>query len=227
LLGSLDSIGKAMPDNPHFKELENCEKKAYDMMFGDAKKLFDLSKEKDEVRDSYGRNTFGQSCLMARKLVEHGVPYITINYKGWDTHKQHFQIMDRKLPEMDKAMSALLQDLSSRGLLDSTIVWWGGEFGRRPKIQWNPPWNGGRGHYGNCFCSVVAGGGFKGGRVVGASNENGTEVAERPVQPAEVIRSMYHLLGIDPEGAMPNHKGLDVKVMPSSKETGGMLKEIM
>ena len=227
LLGSLDSIGKAMPNNPHFKELDDCEKNAYDMMFGDAKKLFDLSKEKDQTRDSYGRNTFGQSCLMARKLVEHGVPYVTINYKGWDTHKQHFQEMGRKLPEMDKAMSALLQDLSSRGLLDSTIVWWSGEFGRGPKVQWNPPWNGGRSHYGKCFCSVVAGGGFKGGHIVGASSENGTEVADRPVGPAEVIRSMYKLLGIDPEGAMPNQKGLSVKVMPASEESGGLLKEIM
>jgi hypothetical protein len=227
LLHSLNSIDKVMPDNPHFKELDDCEQNAYDMMFGDAKKLFDLSKEKDEIRQSYGRNTFGQSCLMARRLVEHGVPYITINYKGWDTHKQHFQEMNRKLPEMDKAMSTLLQDLSSRGLLDSTIVWWGGEFGRGPKIQWDPPWNGGRSHYGKCFCSVVAGGGFKGGNVIGASNENGTEVAGRPVHPAEVLRSMYELLGIDPEGPIPNEKGLSVKVMPSSQETGGMLKEIM
>jgi len=227
LLHSLDTIGKAMPNNPHFQELDDCEKNAYAMMFGDAKKLFDLSKEKDTVRQSYGRNTFGQSCLMARKLVEHGVPYITINYKGWDTHKQHFQEMNRKLPEMDKAMSALLQDLSSSGLLDSTIVWWGGEFGRGPKIQWNPPWNGGRSHYGKCFCSVVAGGGFKGGHIVGASNENGTEVAERPVHPAEVLRSMYELLGIDPEGPIPNQRGLSVKVMPVSQETGSSLKEIM
>ena len=82
-------------------------------------------------------------------------------------------------------------------------------------------------HYGKCFCSVVAGGGFKGGRVVGASNENGTEAAERPVHPAEVIRSMYSLLDIDPEGQMPNQRGLDVKVMPASQETGGLLKEIM
>jgi len=227
LLHSLDTIGKAMPNNPHFKELDECEKNAYAMMFGDAKKLFDLSKEKDTTRDSYGRNTFGQSCLMARKLVEHGVPYITINYKGWDTHKQHFQEMNRKLPEMDKAMSALLQDLSASGLLDSTIVWWGGEFGRTPKVQWAPPWNGGRSHYGKCFCSVVAGGGFKGGHIVGASNENGTEVTDRPVHPAEVLRSMYELLGIDPEGQIPNQRGLSVKVMPASQETGSRLKEIM
>lgn len=227
LLKSIDSIGKAMPDNPHFKKLDECQANAYDVMFGDARKLFDLSQEKDTTRDAYGRNTFGQSCLTARRLVEHGVPYITINYRGWDTHKQHFQTMNRKLPEMDKAMAMLLQDLSQRGLLGSTIVWWGGEFGRTPKVLWKPPWNGGRSHYGKCFCSVVAGGGFKGGHVIGASNENGTEPAERSVHPAEVLRSMYELLGIDPEGAMPNHLGLNVKVMPTSKESGGRLTEIM
>jgi hypothetical protein len=227
LLHNLDSLGKASPENPLFKQLDICEQNAYDMMFGDARKLFDLSQEKDEIRQRYGRNTFGQSCLMARRLVEHGVPYITINYKGWDTHKQHFEIMRRKLPEMDAALSTLLQDLSERSLLDSTIIWWGGEFGRGPKIQWNPPWNGGRSHYGKCFSALVAGGGFKGGRVVGASNDNGTEVAKRPVYPEDLIASMYELLAINPDGPMPNPRGLDVKVMPPSKDSGGRLKEIM
>ena len=230
LLHTLDSLGKAMPSNPAFKKLDQCEDKAYGMMFGDARKLFDLSQEKDEVRERYGRNTFGQSCLMARRLVEQGVPYVTINYKGWDTHKQHFETMRRKLPEMDRGMATLLQDLSQRGLLDSTIVWWGGEFGRGPKVQWEAPWNGGRSHYGKCFSSVVAGGGFKGGCVVGASSEKGTDVAERPVYPVDLIGSMYELLGIDPEGPMPNPRGLEVSVLPSAEEgekRGGRLTEIM
>ena len=227
LLHSLDSLGKAMPENPHFERLDRCEENAYDMMFGDARKLFDLSGEKDELRERYGRNTFGQACLMARRLVEHGVPYITINYKGWDTHKQHFQTMNRKLPEMDFGLATLLQDLSDRGLLDSTIVWWSGEFGRGPKIQWDPPWNGGRSHYGKCFSAVVAGGGFKGGHVIGASDAKGAEVADRPVYPQDLIGSMYELLGIDPDGSMPNPRGLKVKVMPSAKDGGGRLKEIM
>jgi len=227
LLHTLDSLGKAMPENPHFQRLDRCEENAYDLMFGDARKLFDLAEEKDELRERYGRNTFGQSCLMARRLVEHGVPYVTINYKGWDTHKQHFETMRKKLPEMDSGMATLLQDLTDRGLLDSTIIWWSGEFGRGPKVQWEPPWNGGRSHYGKCFSAVVAGGGFKGGRVVGASNEKGTEVAERPVYPEDLIGSMYELLGIDPDGLMPNPRGLQVKVMPSSEEGGGRLKEIM
>jgi uncharacterized protein (DUF1501 family) len=196
-------------------------------MFGDARKLFDLSQEKDEVRQRYGRNTFGQSCLMARKLIEHGVPYVTINYSGWDTHKQHFETMRRKLPEMDAGMGALLQDLSETGLLDSTIVWWSGEFGRGPKVQWEAPWNGGRSHYGKCFCVLVAGGGFKGGRIVGASDDKGEEVAERPVHPRDLIASMYALLGIDPDGPLPNPRGMDVKVMPSTEASAGRLTEIM
>ncbi|MHC4546712.1 MAG: DUF1501 domain-containing protein, partial [Planctomycetota bacterium] len=224
LLHTLDSLGKAMPENPHFEQLDRCEENAYGMIFGDARKLFELSEEKDEIRERYGRTTFGQSCLMARRLVEKGVPYITINYRGWDTHKQHFETMRRKLPEMDAGMATLLQDLADRGLLDSTIIWWSGEFGRGPKIQWKPPWNGGRSHHGKCFCAVVAGGGFKGGHVVGASNAKGVEVAERPVYPQDLIGSMYALLGIDPDGSLPNPRGLKAQVMPSSEEGGGRLK---
>ena len=225
LLHTLDSLGKAMPGNPQFEQLDRCEEKAYNLILGDGGKVFDMSSEKDELRDRYGRNTFGQSCLMARRLVETGVPYITINYRGWDTHKQHFETMRRKLPELDKGMATLLCDLSDRGLLDSTIVIWAGEFGRTPKIQWESPWNGGRGHYGNCFCAVVAGGGFKGGRVVGASDARGEEVAERPVQAQDLIGSIYELLGIDPDGPLPNPKGLTLQVMPSSGSS--RLKEIM
>ncbi len=229
LLHSLDTLGKAMPNDPVCTSLDKCEEKAYDMILGDARKVFDLSQEPDAVRDKYGRNWFGQSCLVARRLVEQGVPYVTINYKGWDTHKQHFQIMDRKLPEMDQGMSALLQDLSDRGLLESTIVWWGGEFGRTPKVQWEAPWNGGRGHFGNCFSVVLAGGGFKGGKVVGKSDATGSNVLERPVTPQDLIGSILEELGIDPDGPLPNDKGLNVKVMPSA-ENGpgrGRLKEIM
>ncbi len=230
LLHTLDALGKALPEDPQFKQYDEAEAKAYDLILGDAGKLFDLSTEKEELRARYGRSTFGQCCLMARRLVEQGVPYVTINYKGWDTHKQNFETMRRKLPEMDKGLSTLLEDLTERGLLDSTILWWSGEFGRTPKVQWEPPWNGGRGHYGKCFCAVVAGGGFKGGRVVGSSNDKGEEVAERPVSPQDLIGSMYELLGIDPDGPLPNPRGLDVRVMPAAAESfksGGRLQEIM
>jgi len=230
LLHSLDSLGNSMPSNPGFEKLDSCEDKAYNLILGETGKVFDLSTEKDELRDRYGRSKFGQSCLMARRLVEQGVPYITINYNGWDTHKRHFESMRRMLPEMDRGMATLLQDLSDRSLLDSTIVWCGGEFGRTPKILWEAPWNGGRSHYGNCFSVVLAGGGFKGGHVIGASDARGEEPAERPVYPQDLIGSMYELLGIDPDGSLPNPLGLSVKVLPSDEKgarSRGRLKEIM
>ncbi len=223
LLHSLDTLERALPGNPDFAGMDRCEEKAYEMILGDAGKVFDLGTEKDEVRDRYGRNTFGQSCLMARRLVEQGVPYIAINYQGWDTHKQHFEIMRRKLPELDRGLATLLADLHERGLLDSTIVWCGGEFGRTPKVQWESPWNGGRGHHGKCFSGLVAGGGFRGGSVVGATDGTGEGVTDRPIRPQELIGSIYELLGIDPEGVMPNPRGLDVRVMPGA----GRLKEIL
>jgi hypothetical protein len=230
LLTQLNTLNRALPGDAQLAALGQCEKEAYDLILGDAGKVFDLSQEKDDLRDRYGRTTFGQSCLMARRLVERGVPYITINYKGWDTHKQHFQAMRRKLPEMDKGMATLLQDLSDHGLLDSTIVWWSGEFGRTPKVQWEPPWSGGRGHYGKVFCAAVAGGGFKGGHVVGASDAKGETVKERPVYPCDVIGSMYELLGIDPDAKLPHPQGLTARLTPSAADDvpmGGRLKEIM
>ena len=231
LLHQLDTLGRALPDEPAFKLLDRCEDKAYEMILGDAGTLFDLKREDDKVRDRYGRNTFGQSCLMARRLVQAGIPYVTINSKGWDTHKQHFQTMQRRLPEMDQGFSALLEDLAAQGLLDSTVVWWSGEFGRTPKVQNEPPWNGGRGHFGKVFSAVLAGGGFKGGHVVGASNPTGEEVAERPVYPHDILRSICMRLGIDPDGPLPNPRGLDLKVMPAAIEgfgtDGGVLREIM
>jgi hypothetical protein len=230
LLHGLDTLGKAMPDDPRFTELDRCEDKAYEMILGDAGKVFDLTEEKKEMRDAYGRNKFGQSCLAARRLVESGVPFVAINYEGWDTHKKHFEAMNRKLPEMDRAMATLLEDLSARGLLDETIVWWGGEFGRTPKVQWGEPWNGGRSHFGACFSSVLAGGGFKGGLVVGESDAKGETVKDRPVHPRELIASIYDRLGIDPDGKMPNPRGLDVNVLPPPKDgekSGNRLTEIM
>jgi uncharacterized protein (DUF1501 family) len=230
LLHKLNTLEHAMPSDPQLAASAKCEKEAYDLILGDAGKVFDLSQEKDELRERYGRTTFGQSCLMARRLVERGVPYITINYKGWDTHKQHFQTMNRKLPEMDKGMATLLQDLADHGLLDSTIVWWSGEFGRTPKVQWEAPWNGGRGHYGKVFSAVLAGGGFKGGRVVGASDARGETVKDRPVYPCDVIGSMYELLGVDPDAKLPHPQGLTARLTPSASDdvsTGGRLKEIL
>lgn len=229
LLGSLDSLGAAMPSEPSFLLAESSEEEAYGMILGETRKVFDLSSESDQTRDRYGRTAFGQSCLAARRLVERGVPYVTINYKGWDTHKQHFEAMSKQLPELDRGLSALLEDLSARGLLDTTIVWWGGEFGRTPEVDWTAPWNGGRGHYGAAFSVLLAGGGFKGGLVVGATDERGERVLSRPVRPQDLVGSILERLGIDPGATLPGPTGEAIPAFPpSSGESGqGRLREIM
>jgi uncharacterized protein (DUF1501 family) len=230
LLHNVNALQQVMPDDPQLAASEQSEKRAYDLILGDEGKVFDLNQEKDDMRLRYGRTFFGQSCLLARRLVERGFPYITINYGGWDTHTNNFAAMRQKLPDMDKAMSSLLEDLAERGLLDTTIIWWSGEFGRTPKIDWKPPWDGGRHHFGRVFSVVVAGGGFKGGHVVGATDARGENVKERPVYPCDLIASMYELLGIDPEGTLPHPEGQIVHVAPTAADgvkMGGRLKEIM
>ena len=225
LLDKLDALPRTLPANAALKALARSEEQAYDMILGDGAKVFDLSAEKDDLRERYGRNKFGQSCLMARRLAEKGVPYVTINYNGWDTHKDNFATLRRKLPELDKGVATLLQDLSERGLLASTIVWCGGEFGRTPKVDWAAPWNGGRGHWGKAFSTLVAGGGFKGGHVVGATDARGEEVKERPVRPTDVIGSMYALLGI---GNQTGHlRPLGDDAPEATAAPLNLLKEIM
>jgi hypothetical protein len=232
-LEALDSFGKENKNDDLVEELDANRKLAYNMILGDASKIFTLSEEKTETRDRYGRTTFGQSCLLARRLVAQGVPFVTINNGGWDTHKQHFESMNSKLPELDKAVSALLLDLEANGLLDSTIVWVSGEFGRTPKILWEEPWEGGRGHYGKAFSALVAGGGFRGGKVVGKTDEHGENVVERRIYPWDLLGSMYALMGIDSQSKIPVPEGGTVFVSPlaanevPASETGGILKEIM
>jgi hypothetical protein len=228
LLRALNTLGGAVSGNAPLEAFVKAEDQAYELILGESGKVFDLAQETDQMRERYGKNTFGQSCLAARRLVECGVPYVTINYKGWDTHKQHFQAMRQRLPQLDKGFATLLQDLSERGLLDSTIVWWGGEFGRTPRVLWEPPWNGGRGHWGAAFSTVLAGGGFKGGRVVGASDARGEEVKDRPVSPADVVGSIFEQLGLDLETKLPNPDGLDIRLAPpAGARSAGRLREIM
>ena len=133
--------------------------------------------------------------------------------------------MKTKAAEMDKATSALISDLHERGLLDSTIIWWTGEFGRTPKVDWDAPWNGGRNHYPHCFSCLVAGGGFAGGKVVGESDEFAAKVVSRPVSPQDMLGSIYELCGIDPDGKLPNPIGLDVPVLPP-ESAAGRLREL-
>ncbi len=232
-LKGIDSFTRGMMEDPLVKVIESCQEQAYSMILGEARRGFLLNEETKETRDLYGRNKFGQSCLLAKRLVERGVPYITINYGGWDTHKRHFETMNQKLPEFDKALAALLQELADKKLLDSTIILCGGEFGRTPRILWEDPWYGGRSHFGKAFSYLVAGGGFKGGQVVGKTDSTGENVIERPIYPWDLMASVFELLGIDKNAKLPHPQGLTVYASPftegvvSPKETGGLLKEIM
>ena len=231
LLGKMDTLGSAMAASPELAAAELAKQQAYELILGQGKEVFDLSREKPDLRDRYGRHTFGQDCLAARRMVEAGVPYIVINYPGgWDTHSNHFATMRRQCPQLDQGLAMLLQDLQDHGLLESTIVWCCGEFGRGPKVDWQPPWNGGRNHYGNVFTALVAGGGFKGGHVVGGSDPRAEEVKERPVYPVDLLGSIYTLSGIDPHAPLPHPMGAEAHVLPAAAEgtkSGGLLTEIM
>ncbi len=231
LLAGMNTLGSVMADSATLQAAEQAKDRAYDLILGEGREVFDLAKEDKKLRDRYGRHTFGQDCLAARRMVEAGVPYIVINYPGgWDTHKNHFQTMQRQCPELDQGLAALLADLHDRGLLDSTMVWCCGEFGRGPKIDWQPPWNGGRNHFGKVFTSLVAGGGFRGGTVVGSSDAKASEVKNRPVYPTDLLGSIYKLAGIDATAALPHPLGLEAHVLPTDSEgskSAGLLTEIM
>jgi len=224
LLKSVDALASQADKQDAYRGMDEFQQKAYALILGDARKAFDLTQEKDEVRNKYGRNQFGQSCLLARRLVEAGVPFITVNDGGWDTHKDNFPIMRKKLPILDAAYAALLEDLSQRGLLDSTIVTWYGEFGRTPRVANEAPWFGGRHHWGQAMSAVVSGGGFKGGALVGSTDFRGENIRDRPVYPWDLTASIYKLLGIDPHGRLPHPQGCIAYVSP---QASGLLTEIM
>jgi hypothetical protein len=231
LADKVNLLGYGLAEAPEMATAETARQNAYGLILGSGKEVFNLDNEPTELRDRYGRNTFGQECLAARRMVEAGVPYITISFPGgWDSHGGHFATMRAQCPMLDQGLAMLLADLSQKGLLDSTLVWCTGEFGRTPKISWEPPWNGGRHHHGNVFTVLVAGGGFKGGRVVGSSDEKGENVKERPVYPADLLGSMYLLAGIDAAAKLPHPWGLDAFVLDTENEgmkSAGLLEEIM
>ncbi len=231
LVDKMNVMGYGLADVPEMAAAEEAKKKAYGLILGKGREVFNLENEPTELRDRYGRHTFGQECLAARRMVEAGVPYVTISFPGgWDTHGNHFATMKRQCAWLDQGVATLLGDLSEKGLLDSTLVWCTGEFGRTPKVSWEPPWNGGRHHFGSVFTALVAGGGFKGGHVVGSSDEKGEKVLERPVYPADLLGSMYLLAGIDATAKLPHPLGFEAHVLDTEKEgmkSGGLLEEIL
>lgn len=194
LLRSLDSRA---PNVGGFGEVRE---KALEMLAaGRVEAAFDLGKESAAVRDAYGRNTHGQCCLLARRLVEAGVRLVCANWHNdgqsfWDTHGANFtSLKTRLMPPADQGFAALLEDLDRRGLLGETLVVWVGEFGRAPRSD-----NGGREHWPGCYSAVLAGGGVRGGAVYGASDKIGARPSRDPVSPADLTATIYDALGIDP-----------------------------
>jgi hypothetical protein len=183
-----------------------------------SKEAFDLSKEPIRIRERYGRHTMGQGALLARRLVEAGVPFVTVfshtrvEKDSWDTHNDHDQLSKTiLLPPTDQSLSALLEDLSIRGLLDETLVVWMGEFGRTPKrgVTFSNNTNnvGGRDHWCNCYSVILAGGGIQGGQVIGSSDANGGYPKERPIHISDLAATIFHALGIDPRGELKDIQG--------------------
>jgi Protein of unknown function (DUF1501) len=198
-------------------------KTAYDravtLMRSDAAKAFDLDEESTDVRDAYGRNRFGQGCLLARRLVERGVPFVEVTLGGvggigWDTHQNNFEGVKQLSGMLDPAWATLMSELASRGLLETTTIVWTGEFGRTPKINGNT----GRDHYPNAWSTVLAGGGIRGGQVVGRTSADGTTVAERPVSVPDLLATVCKALGIDPMKQNISNVGRPIRVVdPSAK----------
>jgi uncharacterized protein (DUF1501 family) len=181
------------------------------------KQALDVAAEKDGVRNRYGMNTFGQSCLLARRLVERGTRLVTVNMFDtvfntitWDCHADGGSLpttledyRDTLCPMFDRAYSALLEDLTQRGMLDSTLVVAMGEFGRTPQLNAR----GGRDHWPGCWTILLSGGGVRGGRIIGSSDSTGSEPEDRPVSPAEVAATVYRALGVDLHARLPGPDG--------------------
>ena len=173
-----------------------------------AQAAFDVSKESEETRNRYGRNSFGQRLLLARRLVEAGVPFVTVYDGGWDHHADLFNACAKRLPEWDKSVATLIQDLEERGMLGSTIVTALGEFGRTPKLSVLPgQTKAGRDHWANAMSVLIAGAGIPGGLVLGATDRNGYSAVDRVLSPENYVSTIYTKLGIDPDKILYTPQG--------------------
>jgi hypothetical protein len=183
-------------------------------------KAFDIKDEPPAVVEAYGKSTFGAGCLMARRLVEQGVTFVEVSLGGWDTHTNAFETLsNRLLPDLDKGMGALVADLAERGLLDSTMIVWMGDFGRTPRINQNA----GRDHWPRSWSIVMGGGGLKGGRTVGDTDKDGIDIVDRPVGVMDVIATMTQTMGIDLATQYTTPRGRPMKVV----DGGAPIKELV
>ena len=207
--------------NQHVRAVGDYQREAFNLMVSPAaRRAFDLQAEPDRLRDEYGRNTLGQSCLMARRLVEAGVRCVTIDHSNWDTHDNNFSTLRRELlPALDQGIAALFRDLADRRILDRTLVVITGEFGRTPRINNNA----GRDHWGPAFTVAMGGGGIQGGRVVGASDARAERPANTPHGPENLAATIYHLLGVDHTEDFHTPEGRPVQIVNG----GRVMRELL
>jgi uncharacterized protein (DUF1501 family) len=200
------------------KDHQALYKQTAQMVHSPRVKAFNLDAEPAKLRSLYGLSPFGQGCLLARRLVEAGVPFVEVESPGWDTHGNELATLKKLIPPVDQGLAALVSDLKRRGLLDNTLVVWMGEFGRMPRINLTA----GRDHFPTAFNAVLAGGGVKGGQVIGATNKLGTEVAQRPITVPDLFCTFCQSLGIDPRYENQSNVGRPLKVV----EGGRAVKEV-
>ncbi len=181
-------------------------------------KAFNLDDEPEPLRDAYGRTPFGQGCLLARRLVQAGVTFIEVRSNGWDTHQQNHEKVGELAKQVDPGFATLVTDLKQRGMLNQTLVVWMGEFGRTPKI--NP--NAGRDHFPKVFNVALAGGGIKGGQLIGASNPDGSDVKDHPVGVPDLLTSLCHALKVDPAKEMMSPIGRPIKIVDGGKTVSAL-----
>jgi uncharacterized protein DUF1501 len=220
-----DDLHRTVDSSGMADSMDRFQHQAYDLVAGTAaRKAFDIASEDEKVREKYGRTNFGQSCLLARRLVEAGTTFVTVHSGGWDDHWNLKAGYENKVPPVDQAVAALLTDLADRGLLGKTLVMLCGEFSRTPRM--NDGGNGGpagsmgtpgRDHWGNATFCLLAGGGVQGGRVVGATNSRGEVPVERPVTVGDLHATVYHVLGVDPKTHFLNHSGRPVPAIDSGE----------
>jgi len=219
LLQAVDGLARQVEGNDQISTYDEFHQRAASMILStEARGAFSIEQESDRLRDRYGRNTFGQSCLLGRRLIERDVRFVTVNYGGWDHHAKVFENLDRKLPEFDMGFSALIEDMNARGLLKDTLVTVFGEFGRTPKINKDA----GRDHWGPAASLLFAGAGVREGQVLGATDKQGAYVTRRPVAPADVACTIYEALGIDPEKLLVAPDGRPIAIL----DQGEVVKEL-
>lgn len=218
LLSEIDKLRRDVDSSGALEAVDRFQRSAFELVAGSAAcKAFDISQEDPRVREQYGRNSWGQSTLLARRLVEAGSTFVTVHFGGWDHHWNLQSGMENYLPKVDQAVAALFTDLSDRGLLEKTLVVLCGEFSRTPRMNnggnGGPPLSmgtPGRDHWGNAMFCLLGGGGVKGGRIVGSTNRLGEVPQDRPVEPCDIHASIYHVLGVDPHVNFLNHAGRPV-----------------